>query len=71
MTGFTYFECPVCGFDSVQRDDFAGSDICPLCYSDCRHVNHMTMRPATEDDNVEGFDARLGTRAEQEAMNSF
>ncbi|MCK1670332.1 hypothetical protein [Bradyrhizobium sp. 150] len=55
---FIYFECQDCGFDSVQRDDFDGDDVCPLCLEDCRHIVHMTQRLATDDDRPEGFDAR-------------
>lgn len=68
MTGFDYFECPLCGFDSVQRSTFDGSYYCPLCAGDSGHDVAMTRRPATaEDGKVEGFDARKGTRAEQMA----
>lgn len=67
MTGFIYFECPDCGFDSVQRDDFTGSTACPLCAGDSGHDVAMRERPAEDGDKPEGFDARLGTREEQEA----
>jgi hypothetical protein len=53
---FIHFECQDCGFDSVQRSDFDGDDVCPLCLEDCGHIVHMTQRPAT--DGPEGFDAR-------------
>lgn len=56
---FDYFECRVCGFDSVQLSDFDGSDGCPLCAEDCGHWNKMSRRPATDADKPEGFDARL------------
>lgn len=56
---FDYFECPDCGFDSVQRADFIGSEICPICAEDNAHSIRMTRRPATADDRVEGYDARV------------
>jgi len=67
MTGFTYYECLDCSFSSIQKDDFKGTDICPLCEGDCGHIVHMITRPAKEEDKPEGFDARKGTREEQEA----
>lgn len=63
--GFIYFECSYCGFSSVQKDDFKGRDLCPECEEDCGHAHPMQMRPARDDDKPEGFDARLGTHAEQ------
>lgn len=65
--GFDHFECRDCGFDSVQRDDFMGSSYCPICAGDCGHSVLMSRRPATAEDRPEGFDARKGTRAEQDA----
>lgn len=67
MSRYVYFECPDCGFSSVQRSDFAGSAACPLCAGDSGHDVRMRHRDATPDDRPEGFDARLGSRAEQEA----
>lgn len=64
-TSFDYYECPDCGFSSVQRDDFTGSTACPLCAGDSGHDVGMRRRPATDADKPEGFDARLGTREEQ------
>lgn len=64
---FIYFECQDCGFDSVQRADFKGSDYCPLCAGDNGRDVEMTMRVCNDEDKPEGFDARKGTRAEQEA----
>lgn len=66
MPGFIYFECPDCGFDSVQRDDFDGRSDCPLCAGDSGRDVVMRKRPATDDDIPEGFDARKGPREEQE-----
>jgi hypothetical protein len=64
---FIYFECSDCGFDSVQRIDFEGIYSCPLCAGDSGRDVYMTKRVCREDDKPEGFDARLGTREEQEA----
>ncbi len=58
-TEFHYFECPDCGFDSVQAADFSGSETCPLCAGDCGHDVRMTRRPATPSDEPEGRDARF------------
>ncbi len=67
---FIYFECGDCGFDSVQREDFKGSSYCPLCAGDSGHDVLMKTRTANSDDKPEGFDARKGTRAEQEAVKA-
>ncbi len=68
MAEFDFFECPDCGFDSVQLSTFTGSYACPLCAGDSGHDVAMRRRPVTEEDGpVEGFDARKGTRIEQEA----
>lgn len=69
MSGFDYFECRHCGFDSVQRDDFDGRNFCPVCEGDSGHAVVMTRRPARDDDKPEGFDACKGTRKEQEAQS--
>ena len=58
--GFIYFECPECGFPSIQKDDFDGSDECPLCAGDSGHDVQMRQRVAKESDKPEGRDARLG-----------
>ena len=55
---FHFFECGVCGFNSVQRADFSGSELCPLCAEDCGHDNRMSRRVATTADKPEGKDAR-------------
>lgn len=55
---FLYFECPQCGFSSVQRADFSGSDLCPLCASDCGHEVSMRSRTCRDTDRPEGKDAR-------------
>ena len=67
---FIYFECQDCGFDSIQRADFKGSYYCPLCAGDSGHDVRMTDRVCREEDTAEGFDARKGTRAEQEARRA-
>lgn len=71
MSDFIYFECPECGFDSMQRGDFKGGTACSLCAGDSGH--DVGMRSTYLDEAsaavlpaVEGFDARKGTRAEQE-----
>jgi predicted RNA-binding Zn-ribbon protein involved in translation (DUF1610 family) len=67
---FIYFECGDCGFDSIQRADFKGSYYCPLCEGDSGHTVLMRTRVCRSDDTAEGFDARKGTRAEQEAARA-
>ena len=56
---FLYFECPECGFDSVQKSDFRGSTACPLCAGDSGHDVGMTSRVARDTDKPEGRDARI------------
>lgn len=58
MDDFIYFECPDCGFDSVQRADFKGSAECPLCAGDSGCSVRMHRRVAVDGDRPEGFDAR-------------
>lgn len=55
---FHYFECPECGFDSVQRADFSGSEACPLCAGDSGHDVGLRRRVARNTDKPEGRDAR-------------
>lgn len=55
---FIYFECPECGFDSVQKSDFNGSSICPLCAGDNGRDVSMSSRPARSTDKPEGRDVR-------------
>jgi hypothetical protein len=55
--GFIYFECRECGFDSVQKADFAGSDACPMCDGD-NHYSRMSQRVCRDTDRPEGKDAR-------------
>lgn len=55
--GFIYFECRECGFDSVQKDSFTGSDICPLCDGDNQY-SRMSHRVCRDTDRPEGRDAR-------------
>lgn len=66
---FSYFECEECDFSSVQRSNFKGSSFCPLCAGDSGHDVGMIERVCRETDKPEGFDARKGTRAEQEATH--
>lgn len=66
LHGFDYFECPSCGFSSVQAESFDGSEYCPVCAGDCGHDVMMRRRPATDADRAEGFDARKGARDHQE-----
>ena len=58
QSGFLYFECPECGFDSVQKSDFAGSRECPMCAGDSGHDVGMSVRIARSADKPEGKDAR-------------
>jgi hypothetical protein len=55
---FDYFECPECGFSSVQRADFKGSEACPLCAGDSGHDVGMRRRTCRSTDKPEGKDAR-------------
>lgn len=55
---FHYFECRVCGFDSIQSADFTGSEWCPLCAGDSGHDVRMSRRVARDTDKPEGKDAR-------------
>jgi hypothetical protein len=55
---FIYFECPECGFDSVQSKNFRGSRACPLCAGDSGHDVSMRTRIARDTDKPEGRDAR-------------
>lgn len=68
--GFDYFECQDCGFDSVQTSTFNGSYACPLCAGDSGHDVAMSRRAARSTDTAEGFDARKGTRSEQESARA-
>lgn len=56
---FIYFECPECGFDSVQTADFKGGTGCPLCAGDSGHDVGMNRRTARATDKPEGKDARI------------
>lgn len=57
---YIYFECPECGFSSVQKADFDGSSECPLCAGDSGHCVDMKKRIALNSDKPEGKDARNG-----------
>jgi len=56
--GFTYAECPECGFSSVTRDGTVSSWACPLCAGDSGHDVGMERRVARSSDRPEGADAR-------------
>lgn len=56
--GFACFECPECGFSSVQPAGFSGSTACPLCAGDSGHDVGMHRRVARSTDRPEGKDAR-------------
>lgn len=58
LPNFIHFECPDCGFTSIQHIDFAGNNLCPLCHMDSGHDVKMRRRPAKQEDKVEGHDAR-------------
>lgn len=58
QSGFDYFECPECGFSSVQKSDFSGSGDCPVCAGDGVHQVPMNRRTACASDKPEGRDAR-------------
>lgn len=55
---FIYLECQDCGFDSVQKADFDGSDYCPLCAADNGRDVQMRRRVCLNTDRPEGRDAR-------------
>ena len=55
---FDYFECTECGFSSVQKADFKGSEACPLCAGDSGHDVGMSRRSCRDTDKPEGRDAR-------------
>lgn len=57
--GFVFFECPECGFSSVQPDTFSGSEACPLCAGDSGHDVRMRRRACLAGDRPEGLDARV------------
>lgn len=60
---YAYFECPECGFSSVQLITFTGREDCPLCAGDRGHDVLMHRRTARITDKPEGKDARkLGPR---------
>lgn len=56
---FDYFECPECGFSSVQPAAFKGSDTCPHCAGDCGRDVGMKRRTCLSTDRPEGKDARV------------
>ena len=58
--GYTYSECPECGFDSVLTDKVAdgASRACPLCAGDSGHDVRMRQRVASDADKPEGRDMR-------------
>lgn len=58
MIPFTHYKCPECEFTCILPDSFKDECSCPMCASDTGHDVTMKSRPATEDDKVEGYDAR-------------
>ena len=56
-SGFTYHECPDCGFDAITQAN-GRSHCCPICAEDNGRDVSMRSRPARDDDAVEGRDAR-------------
>lgn len=56
--GFTFAECPECGFSSVTRDGTIQDWGCPLCAGDSGHDVGMFRRVARSTDRPEGCDAR-------------
>lgn len=58
---FHYFRCGECEFDSIQCDDFTGSENCPLCASDKGRDVKMSRRVARTTDCPEGIDMRAET----------
>lgn len=59
---FIHFECPECGFTSVQKSDFKGPTACPMCTGDSGHDVGMHKRVARSTDKPEGRDARAETK---------
>ncbi len=59
MSGFTYYWCNDCGWDSVRdRNDIKGP--CPLCAGDNGGDGHMRQKPCLPDQGpVEGRDDRV------------
>ena len=57
--GFTYYECPECGFDCIHPADYEPrSTACPLCAGDSGHDVGMSSRTSLSTDKPEGKDAR-------------
>lgn len=62
--GFVYWECKDCGFDAVTTSIELVSPrgrrtlTCPLCAGDSGREVPMKCRVATDEDKVEGKDAR-------------
>ncbi|MER9524055.1 hypothetical protein NKI96_10765 [Mesorhizobium sp. M0292] len=70
--GFTYYECPECGFDVIHRADYeCRSTACPICAGDSGHDVGMNSRTARVTDKPEGKDARaaLSIPATAEALS--
>ena len=55
--GFTYHECPDCGFDAVTTAN-GQSYTCAICAEDNGRDVTMRSRPACDDDAPEGRDWR-------------
>jgi rubredoxin len=56
---FDYFECPQCGFDSVQLATFMGPETCPMCEFEGETIVRMERRPARAADDPVGRDVRV------------
>ncbi len=60
--GFTYYECPECGFDAIYRADYEPrSTSCPICAGYSGHDVGMNSRTARVTDKPEGKDARTAS----------
>lgn len=55
---FDLHECPICEFTVIVPHNYPRTP-CPLCWSDCLHINVMKfVRRANSDDRCEGRDWR-------------
>jgi len=50
MSKWHYYECPECGYDSVEAKRLSLRDEgdCPICAEDCGRDVALRYRPATE-----------------------
>jgi hypothetical protein len=60
MADFTYLECPYCQYSIVMKAD-GRAIFCYHCASDNGRDVAMKSRPAQQDDEPEGYDARQET----------